>query len=52
MTIPISAFLDGETPSERINLDAVLRRLRGLEQNQRDILFLLRSLRHALRSER
>ncbi|HYZ20902.1 MAG TPA: hypothetical protein VE690_01980 [Rhodopila sp.] len=42
---------DGETPSQRIDLDTVLHRLRVLEQNQRDILFLLRSLRHALRSE-
>lgn len=50
MTAP---FADDDEPTrEVLDLAGVLHRLRVLEQNQRDMLFLLRTLRHALRVER
>jgi hypothetical protein len=39
-------------PGEGIGMREVLRRLTNVEMNQRDILFLLRSLRHALQNNR
>jgi hypothetical protein len=39
---------DGDAPSDGSDVQDLLRRLTVLEQNQRDILFLLRSLRLAL----
>jgi len=45
-------FPDGDPSFDRTDLGTLLARLRVLEQNQRDILFLLRSLRHALRADR
>jgi len=39
---------DGDTPFERADRQDLLRRFSVLEQNQRDMLFLLRSLRGAL----
>src|SRR5947209_12482003 len=45
--------LDGETPSESPDRpDDLLHRLITIEQNQRDMLFLLRSLRTALHNVR
>src|ERR1700709_2068212 len=43
---------DGQTPSEDPDRPDLLRRLSIIEQNQRDILFLLRSLRLALHNVR
>src|ERR1700710_125492 len=43
---------DGDTPSENPDQPDLLRRLSIIEQNQRDILFLLRSLRLALHNVR
>jgi hypothetical protein len=43
---------DGDTPFGNIDLHDLLRRLTSLQQDQRDILFLLRSLRHALHNTR
>ncbi len=39
---------DGETPFDNPDRHDLLRRFTILEQNQRDMLFLLRSMRHAL----
>jgi hypothetical protein len=39
--------LDGDAPSESMDMQDLLRRFTILEQNQRDILFFLRSLRLA-----
>jgi hypothetical protein len=46
-----SVSLDGDPPSEDMDHD-LLRRLTVLEHNQRDMLFLLRSLRLALQNVR
>jgi hypothetical protein len=43
---------DGATPFESTDMQDLLRRFTILEQNQRDMLFLLRSLRHALHNGR
>ena len=43
---------DGDTPSENPDQPDLLHRLSIIEQNQRDILFLLRSLRLALHNVR
>lgn len=43
---------DELTPLAPIDMNELLRRLALLERNQRDILFLLRLLRHALRTHR
>ncbi len=44
--------LDGETPSESPDRSELLHRLTVIEQNQRDMLYLLRSLRTALHNVR
>lgn len=43
---------DGDTPFEHAQMRDILHRLSVLEHNQRDMLFLLRTLRHALRTDR
>ena len=43
---------DGDAPFDSTNVQDLLRRFTILEQNQRDMLFLLRSLRHALHNTR
>ena len=43
---------DGDAPSEGADMQDLLRRLIILEQNQRDALFFLRSLRLALHNAR
>ena len=43
---------DDITPFENTDLHDLLRRFTRLEQNQRDILFFVRSLRHALHNVR
>jgi hypothetical protein len=39
---------DGDTPFENPDMQDLLRRFITIEQNQRDILYFVRSLRHAL----
>ncbi len=43
---------DGDTPFDSPDIQDLRRRFIILEQNQRDMLFLLRSLRHALYNSR
>jgi hypothetical protein len=43
---------DGDTPLNSADMQALLHRFNIVEQNQRDMLFLLRSLRHALHNGR
>jgi hypothetical protein len=43
---------DDDAPSRSPDWQDLLRRLTVLEQNQRDMLFLLRSMRHSFHSER
>jgi hypothetical protein len=45
-------LLDGDVPSEDTSMQDLLRRFATLEHNQRDILFLLRSLRTSLHNVR
>jgi hypothetical protein len=45
-------YPDGDAPSEGTDMQELLRRFIVLEHNQRDILFLLRSLRLALHNAR